>query len=223
MLLADARLPTGGSHPVRRAWSAAATLRRARRPAAARSSVRQPAGHGVRWSRPATARRCAPCIEAAAPVVPLGRRSTSTAWAARTPGAAMRDASRAARPRRCLRLRAPCRSGTCAALAGRRGLVPGRRARRDRGRGRAGRRQSWPGWSGRGRADGHRGRPEAAAVRPGRRRRAGASELRREVERAGRPRRRADRRPHDIPAYGAPQIEQWAEIHARTERRLFRA
>jgi len=27
----------------------------------------------------------------------------------------------------------------------------------------------------------------------------------------------------DIPAYAAPQIEQWAELHTRTERRLFRA
>jgi urease accessory protein len=27
----------------------------------------------------------------------------------------------------------------------------------------------------------------------------------------------------DIPAYAAPQIEHWAELHTRTERRLFRA
>ena len=27
----------------------------------------------------------------------------------------------------------------------------------------------------------------------------------------------------DIPAYVAPQIEHWAELHTRTERRLFRA
>ena len=27
----------------------------------------------------------------------------------------------------------------------------------------------------------------------------------------------------EIPAYAAPQIEQWAELHTRTERRLFRA
>ena len=26
-----------------------------------------------------------------------------------------------------------------------------------------------------------------------------------------------------IPAYAAPQIEHWAELHTRTERRLFRA
>jgi urease accessory protein len=29
--------------------------------------------------------------------------------------------------------------------------------------------------------------------------------------------------PEDIPAYAAPQIEHWAELHTRTERRLFRA
>ena len=29
--------------------------------------------------------------------------------------------------------------------------------------------------------------------------------------------------PDDIPAYGAPLIEQWAEIHATTTQRLFRA
>jgi urease accessory protein len=27
----------------------------------------------------------------------------------------------------------------------------------------------------------------------------------------------------EIPAYAAPQIEHWAELHTRTERRLFRA
>ncbi|HEU5483938.1 MAG TPA: urease accessory UreF family protein [Microlunatus sp.] len=30
-------------------------------------------------------------------------------------------------------------------------------------------------------------------------------------------------RVEDIPAYAAPQIEHWAELHTRTERRLFRA
>ena len=29
--------------------------------------------------------------------------------------------------------------------------------------------------------------------------------------------------PDDIPAFGAPLIEQWAEIHATTTQRLFRA
>lgn len=29
--------------------------------------------------------------------------------------------------------------------------------------------------------------------------------------------------PADLPAYAAPQIEHWAELHTRTERRLFRA
>lgn len=29
--------------------------------------------------------------------------------------------------------------------------------------------------------------------------------------------------PDEIPAYAAPQIEHWAELHTRTERRLFRA
>ena len=148
--------------------------------------------------------------------------AVETAWAARTPSDAMRATVAHARPG-LLRLARRDLARGRRALAGRRPAAAPARARRDRRRDRAAR-----GRAGAGRRRTTTCRPcSSAALKLLPLDPADADRL---VRRAA-PRRRpacAEDWPTltataDIPATGSPQIEGWAQAHARTTRRLFSA